>query len=839
MTLITGGTFRGHLSRHADLSNFASMSQDVISSVETTCYHCGEDCGSHIVRHDDKSFCCDGCKVVYTILEENNLCNYYTLNEASGISFKRRSMERYSHLDNQDVIAKLIDFTDGRQSRVHFHLPQIHCSSCLWLLENLNRIDEGILQSRVNFLKKEVTIFYEEENTSLRKIVELLATLGYAPVLNMERLEQPRVGAVEKTLYYKIGLAGFAFGNIMLLSFPEYLGLDAQSEFTFARFFGYLNILLAVPVVVYSGYDYLRSAWQGLSQRHLNIDVPVSLGILALFGRSVYEILTHTGAGYLDSLAGLIFFLLVGKWFQQKAYHTISFDRDYKSYFPMATTVLREGEEVILTLDQLGKGDQLLIRHGELIPADAILLNGIGKIDYSFVTGESEPVGIESGDKVYAGGRQMGGTIRLEVIEKVAQSYLTSLWNDNIFDKQQEKGATSRLADRVATFFTGVILVVAIGTLIYWLPRDLSIAFHSFTAVLIVACPCAVALSIPFTFGNVMRILGNRHFYLKNTNVVELLAEISHIVFDKTGTITYGQGARSYYDGTPLHAREKSWIRSLVHQSSHPVSRQIEATFRQSAIMEVSGFISTEGLGIEGQVEGHQVKIGSYRFVSAQPNPGNRGTWIMIDGEIKGVVTQSGRYRKSLRTVISQLAGLFHLSLLTGDNNREKSTLETIFGTGTDMYFEQSPAEKLAYIKGLQQSDAKAMMIGDGLNDAGALKQSDVGVVVTEEVNNFVPSCDAILDASQFADLPVFLRMARLSLRIVYGAYFIALLYNIVGLSFAVQGLLSPVIAAILMPLSSITIVLFGMGVSTLTARWLGIPYRQVESPANPGISLD
>ncbi|MCB0687602.1 MAG: heavy metal translocating P-type ATPase metal-binding domain-containing protein [Saprospiraceae bacterium] len=805
------------------LPNFAGMSQDVISSVATTCYHCGEDCGSHIVEHDGKNFCCDGCKVVYSILQENDLCNYYTLNEASGVSFKRRSIERYSHLDNQDVKDKLLDFTDGNQSRVHFHLPQIHCSSCLWLLENLNRLDPGVLQSRVNFLKKEVTIIYEEKTTSIRKVVELLATLGYAPVLNMDRLEQTKVSAVDKSLYYKIGLAGFAFGNIMLLSFPEYLGMDANTDSTFARFFGYLNILLALPVVVYSGFDYLRSAWQGLKQGHLNIDVPVSLGILALFGRSVFEILSHTGAGYLDSLAGLIFFLLVGKWFQQKAYHTISFDRDYKSYFPMATTVVRDHGEEILTLDQLKKGDQLLIRNGELVPADAILLNGEGRIDYSFVTGESQPVVAVSGEKVYAGGRQVGGTIRLEVIEKVAQSYLTSLWNDNIFDKQQEQGTTSRIADRVATFFTVVILLVAISTLIYWLPYDRSIAFHAFTAVLIVACPCAVALSIPFTFGNVMRILGNNHFYLKNIQVVETMAEIKQIVFDKTGTITYGQGAKSHYEGDPLSARDKALIRSLAHQSSHPVSRQIDSEYHDSPLLEISDFVSKEGLGIRGTVDGVEVIVGSYRFIKPESEEKYDGTWIEIGGEMRGAITQSGRYRQYLRQVVADLARQFTMYLLTGDNNREKDTLYSIFGASTQMEFEQSPQQKLGFIKAMQRDGAKVMMIGDGLNDAGALKQSDVGVVVTEEVNNFVPSCDGILDANQFSRLPVFLRFSRLSRGVVYGAYIIALIYNIIGLSFAVQGLLSPVIAAILMPLSSVTIVLFGMGLSTLIANRLGM----------------
>jgi P-type Cu+ transporter len=799
------------------------MPGDTIYVVETACYHCGEDCGSHAIVHDDKSFCCEGCKVVYSILKENDLCEYYQLNQASGISFKRRSMERYSHLDNQDVREKILDFTDGRQSRVHFHLPQIHCSSCLWLLENLNRIDHGIFQSRVNFLRKEVKIIYGEGTTSLRKVVELLATLGYAPVLTYDRLDQPKVSAVEKKLYYKIGLAGFAFGNIMLLSFPEYLGLDAGVESDFVRFFGYLNIFLAVPVVLYSGFDYLRSAWQGLKQRHLNIDVPVSLGILALFGRSVYEILTHTGAGYLDSLAGLIFFLLIGKWFQQKAYHTISFDRDYRSYFPMATTVLRDDQEVVLTLDQLEKGDHLLIRHGELIPADAILLNGLGEIDYSFVTGESTPVKVVSGEKIYAGGRQLGGTIKLEVIEKVAQSYLTSLWNDQIFDKQPEKGETSRLADRVATFFTVVILMVAFLTLVYWLPRDLSIAFQAFTAVLIVACPCAVALSIPFTFGNVMRILGNHHFYLKNIRVVEMLAAIDQVVFDKTGTITYGHGAPIQYEGETLSVREQSLVRSLANQSSHPVSRQIEVAYRKAPLLPLTEFEAAEGQGIRGVVDGHGVMIGSRQYVASDADYLVEGTWISIDDRIRSRITQTGRYRNGLREVIGNFQNRFRLSLLTGDQDRERRSLEELFGNQAVLRFNQSPRQKLDYIKTLQEKGGKVLMIGDGLNDAGALKQSDTGIVVTEQVNNFVPSCDAILDAAHFERLPDFLAYARSSLVIVYGAYFIALLYNIVGLSFAVRGLLSPVIAAILMPLSSITIVLFGMGASSYVARRMGI----------------
>ena len=389
--------------------------------------------------------------------------------------------------------------------------------------------------------------------------------------------------------------------------------------------------------------------------------------------------------------------------------------------------------------------------------------------------------------------------------------------------KRRKKALLVAWLTQVATFFTGVILVVAFATLIYWLPRDLTIAFHSFTAVLIVACPCAVALSIPFTFGNVMRILGNHHFYLKNVQVIEALAGIDRVVFDKTGTITYGQGAKSEYEGLSLSPKERDMIRSLVHQSSHPVSRQIEVAFRQDALLSVKDFVSVDGLGIQGEVEGHQISIGSHRFVFGNAEPGLPGTWIEIDKRILGQFFQAGRYRKGLQEVVKDLVQRFKLSLLTGDHSGEEVALRKIFDQKTEMYFNQSPQQKLDYIKALQVHDEKIMMIGDGLNDAGALKQSDAGIVITEEVNNFVPSCDAILDAAYFSKLPVFLRICRISLRVVYGSYFIALIYNIVGLSFAVQGLLSPVIAAILMPLSSITIVLFGMGVSSLIARRLGL----------------
>ena len=771
------------------------------------CYHCGESCDDNLFLLSEKTFCCEGCKMVYEILNSNDLCQFYDLEEKAGISLKGKKIAHYAYLDDEKIVSQLLDFNNEKISKTTLHIPQIHCASCIWLLENLYKLNDGILTSKVNFLKRQVYITYSNTATTFRKIVELLATIGYEPAINLSDLDEPKKRVVDKRFYYQLGIAGFSFGNIMLLSLPEYFGL---AESTFREVFGYLNILLILPVVFYSGRDYLKSAWEGVKQRHLNIDVPISLGILTLFSRSVFEILTHTGAGYLDSLAGLIFFLLIGKWFQQATYHQLSFERDYKSYFPIAATVIKNGIETSVALSQLKIGDQIVLRHDELIPTDGLLLKGTARIDYSFVTGESEPVRIAIGGKLFAGGRQTGATIHLTVSKKVNQSYLTQLWNEDTFQKGTET-TTSQLANKVGRFFTVIILTIAFATLAFWLPKDIPLAINAFTAVLIIACPCAVALSIPFTFGNALRLLGRAGFYLKNTNVIERLNELNSIVFDKTGTITNAAESQLNYDGEVLLEAEKLAVYVLAKQSSHPISRQIVGFLDENYSVnykdtDLTGFKEEIGKGISGKYKRHFVEIGKAK---------NKGTFVKINGQQKGIFTSKNSYRKGIAYLLKRWKGEYKLFLLSGDNDGEKPFLLNWFFKN-HLFFEQSPKDKLNFIKTNQQTGAKVMMLGDGLNDAGALQQADVGIVIAEDTNNFTPACDAILDARQFRFLPDYIRYAQQSLKIVYAAYGLAFIYNVIGLSFAVQGTLSPVIAAILMPLSSVTIVAFGVGMTYL-----------------------
>ncbi|RMG71031.1 MAG: HAD family hydrolase [Bacteroidetes bacterium] len=790
-----------------------------------TCYHCGDRCPDALIFIEDKHFCCEGCKLVYEILQQNDLCTYYDIEQHPGIQLKgRKDAEAFAYLDNPDIQQKLLDFADGDVVRVTFFVPKIHCASCIWLLENLYKLREGVLQSRVDFLRKEVYLTFKPDAVSLRELVNLLSTIGYEPEIHLDDLGKKSPKRNNKAFYFRLGVAGFCFGNIMLLSFPEYLGLRPD-ETIFRQFFGYLNILLALPVAFYSASVFFVSAWQGLRQRYLNIDVPVSLGIIVLFSRSLFEILAHTGSGYMDSLAGLVFFLLAGRWFQNKTYDRLSFERDYTAYFPVSTTRKAAGQEESVAITDLSPGDTIVVRNQELVPADALLLSEEAQIDYSFVTGESEPVRKVAGDLIYAGGRQVGQAIELTLVKEVSQSYLTQLWNHTVFDKDQQQGM-HRFIDRIGRRFTFAILTVGFLAGLYWWWADSpGMAANVFTAVLIVACPCALALTEPITLGNAMRILGRAHLYLKHTGVIERMSRITHAVFDKTGTLTHKNPDSKLRVEGQLDPRTRDLIATLARQSSHPVSRAVEAALAASDHLSVSDFQEVPGAGLSGMVDGHALRLGRWDFVHEETSeqPDQKGTWASVDGKTVARFVLDTEYREGLQPLLKSLSRRMKLSLVSGDNDREREALAAFFPAGSPMRFQQAPADKLAYVASLQATGEKVLMAGDGLNDAGALQGADVGIALSENVDTFSPACDAILDAQAFSRLDQFLTYARTSMNLVRAGLFISLAYNLVGLSIAIQGLLSPVIAAILMPLSSVTIVMFGVLATEWTALRQGL----------------
>ena len=780
-----------------------------------TCYHCGDPCAEEHRVHDSKDFCCNGCEVVYDLLNEAGLCDYYELEKQPGTK-QRDSVDeqRVELYDVPEVRARIVEFEEEGIVRARFHVPQMHCSSCIWLLENLHRVDPAVIRSRVSFTDKELTITFREAQLPLARLVGLLRRIGYGPQLTAAS-KQGEQARVPRIMYIRLGVAGFIFGNTMMLSFPEYLGANTEAGLKWG--FQWLIVLFSIPVVFFLSTDFFRSAWAGLRSKQVNIDQPIALGIVALWTRSLWEVIAGVGPGYFDSLAGLLFFLLVGRWYQAYTYRALRFDRELEDFLPLI--VLRKsatGEEPMKVAD-LVPGDRIIIRDQELVPVDAILREGTGHIDNSFITGEPLPTRKEVGATIRAGGRQRGAAIELEVLRSFADSRLKRLWAEQ--SSAMERPAMPRMIDQVARRFTIAVLLISLGAALYWWGKDSAQVWPVVTAVLIVACPCALALAMPFAYGHTIRLLGKQGLFLRDAEVVERMAHIDTVIFDKTGTLTAREAHEVNWHGAALGDLHKTLIRSLARNSTHPLSSVVFHELKG----EVRDAIEVEevaGQGIAGMIGGTTVRIGSANFCGgdeARREHGEAHVHITIGGVHLGHFRIRKRARTGIANAVAQLRTRLRVGLLTGDAQVDPELAHAFEGATVRTH--SSPLQKAEAIVDEQQHGHRVLMVGDGLNDAGALAQSDVGITVTETSAALTPASDAIMDAQAITQLPHFLRTARRARRIVITSLFISLCYNVTGVSFAVSGHLTPLIAAILMPLSSVTVVGFVTVAVGLAAR--------------------
>jgi Cu+-exporting ATPase len=794
---------------------------------KSICYHCGEECQDEIIHFEKKEFCCTGCQRVYQLLNENSLDDYYECDINPGIS---PSNKNFDYLNKSEFRDRLILFSNDDLSKVNFILPAIHCRSCLYLLENLHKLHEGIIKTQLNFGKKDLTIWFREDELNLGSLANLLAKIGYEPLIsNQEDNNLKRKKYSQETQFLiKLGIAGFCAGNSMLFSFPEYLGIENGN---FKQVFGYLNLALGTFSLFYAGSDYFKNVWAHLKIRKMTIELPILLGLLVGYTRSAYEIVSQTGAGYIDSVSGLLFFLLIGKWFQQKSFDFLSFERNYKSYFPLVITKLNEkGEEENVPLENIQIGDHLLIRNQEIIPADAILVKGKSKVDYSFVTGESEFVSIGIGSPIYAGGKHQGESIEILIKNDLKHSHLTQLWEQQAFkDPIYKTENWENFANKVGIYFTVLLLSLAGIVATYWLLNDPTKWANAVVSILIIACPCALAISYPFALGHGIRWLSQFNFYIKDIQAFERMSQVDTLVFDKTGTLTL-------QDNLPpnLHlSREISpieWdsIYTLAKQSTHPLSRQLSKYLLEKGakkLLNLTEFREIPGKGLEGRIHNQFIKIGSLKFAGNHSIKNKEDffssetqLYFQLNGENVGYIQFPWKNRKGVERMIQQLQNNYDIYLISGDKAFHSESLSDWFPDKSKTKFECSPLEKMNFIKTLQHQGKRVAMIGDGLNDAGALQQANVGIAVSDNHLHFTPASDGILKGTEIAHLPQFLAFSRFGVKLIKSSFALSVIYNIIGLSFAVQGDLSPLIAAILMPVNSISMLL----IATLGMNWKG-----------------
>ncbi|MEY3375917.1 MAG: hypothetical protein RL463_222 [Bacteroidota bacterium] len=789
----------------------------------SACAHCGETCNRSI-SIGEIAFCCEGCKQVYLILQDTDACDPALMESLGLVQPKGKfKSDKWDYLDECSIAEKLISFQNNKQVHITFILPNMHCASCIWLLEHLGRINKAVIHSKVDFEKKEIALVYNPQLAKLSEIAAVLDYIGYPPAISYASKKEDELKSYRRSTILRLGIAGFCFSNIMMLSFPDYLSVDGVDEQLLSTTFNYISIILSIPVVFYAATPFFTQAWKGLRQKFLNIDAPIAFAITITFLRSLYEIATATGTGYLDSMSGIVFFMLLGRWFQDKTQEKLSFERDYKSFFPISAMVIKDEHKNYVPIDEIKTDDILLIRNQELIPADGILTNGKAWIDYSFVTGEKDPVEVSEGEMLFAGGKQMGANISMKVTKPIASSHLTRLWNNDVFHNQKNK--TTSFIHPLSNYFSTVLFSIAFITAIYWEINDPAITWKAVTAILIVACPCSLLITATFTFGNLIHLFSKKGLYLKNANVIEQLASANTIVFDKTGTLSSSINSKISYNGKHLDDTVIAAIKSISLQSSHPLSKALATWNDWQSIQNlpsISNFSEVMGKGIEATCNNMKIKLGKADFVSQQwfashiPNWGS-AIHLSIDGMYKGRFILQQHYREGAFNMIEQVRNLVgRVHILSGDNNGEEGFLKKSTQEKTILNFNKSPDDKLQYIQQLQQQGKEVIMIGDGLNDAGALQQSNVGLAVADNSNYFTPACDGILDGKAVTHLDKLILLARSGKKIIAAGFILSILYNIIGISYAAQGSLSPMIAAILMPASTISIIVL----TAMGTRW-------------------
>jgi Cu+-exporting ATPase len=773
----------------------------LLDSEETGCFHCHEEIVDDRIIYDAHAFCCNGCKNVYQLLSQHQLGDYYLQDDRAGIRPLKSSADAYTMLDDPGIRQRYIEFQEGDFLRLTVHLPQIHCASCIYLLEHLSKLNKGVIQSTVNFPKRLATITVNESEIKLSELALLLTKIGYTPDFNSDKKNEQ---SINKRLLIQLGFAGFAFGSIMLWSFPEYLGID-QTYSGVRNLSAYLSLLVSIPVLVYSAQDYFRSALGAIRIKTLNLDIPIAIGIIALYARSLVAILNNEGPGYMDSFAGFIFFLLIGKWFQSKTYQWLSFERDFTAYFPVAVIKKTIDGTELCPIDELEIGDELIIRNEEIVPCDSVLLSEKATIDYSFVTGEADWIEKQKGDLIYAGGKICGDNVQLSVLKTTSRSTLTQLWNEQ-HGKPAELQFQTR-QDRISRYFIAAVLLIASGSALTWSFIRPHMIPEIVTSVLIVACPCALALSVPFTYGNMLRKLGRKGFYLRNTTIIERIQECDTIVFDKTGTLTEQDARNIHYDGSELTKEQYTILFGITKHATHPYAQAVHTYLKHQYHLSGNAIDAVEIPG-QGIAFGNQLKLGNAAFTNYNASTSQEAcSYLSWEGEVIGKFTFESTLRAGLEQLIASLGKTHQLAVLSGDKPRDLERIQPLFPVNTTFLFEQQPLDKKMVIDALQSQGKRVLMIGDGLNDAGALSSAFVGLALSEDLVRFTPASDCILKAQHLAYLAEYLTYIQKGKRFLKYSFAFSLVYNLTGIGFAVSGSLTPFVAAVIMPLSSITVV--------------------------------
>lgn len=819
---------------------YASPVSPASPTRKVQCDHCGLPVPRGLVDPAvDKQFCCHGCRTVYELVHANGLDDYYRVRRAVDAPQQavRSSEQRYEALDDPEFLTKHCQGLAGGQMATDLRLEGVHCAACMWLVERLPRLAPGVTSARLQLRDAVVRVTWDPAETSLSAVAAALDRLGY-PAHPARRTSASQVHRKsERTQLVRLGVAGACAGNVMLLAVALYAGEFAGIEMEFANLFRWLSAAIGMVSLAWPGAVFFRGAWSAVRAGTATLDVPIALALAAGGVAGGVNVVAGAGEIYFDSLSVLVFLLLVGRWLQARGQRWADEAVGLlNSFTPTTCRVVRDDVVLQITTESLETNDVVEVLSGDIVPADSVVVDGISTVNRSLLTGESQPEPARPGDEVFAGTQNIGGTLRMRVASVGEETRVGRLMN-LVSEGVRQKPPLVQFADRAAGWFVTVVVGAALVTFATWAwSASLGQAVEHTVALLIVACPCALGLATPLTMAVAIGLAAKQHVLIKDAAVLETLASSGRMLLDKTGTLTCGRPTLVEWLGP-------QWLQPVVahaeSRSTHPVGKALVEAFGELSIANSANvpreIQQQHGGGLQAIVAGERLLIGSPRFLREQgaqilqdkssrieqfEDEGLTTIGVALEGRLEAIAALGDAIHSDSPAAVDELRNLgWHPEVLSGDATGVVMHVAQQVGIDAGLAEgDVSPEQKLAVVRE-SRDERPVVMVGDGVNDAAALAAADVGVAVEGGAEAALAAADVYVAAPGLMPIVELVQLARRTRRTVRRNLVIALTYNVLAVSLAAAGWITPLVAAILMPISSATVLVSAMSITLDTAR--------------------
>lgn len=804
-----------------------------------SCFHCGQaipegDLVLKPIDGEQQSFCCHGCASVCEVIYESGMQSFYQRTPEGELLSPPPAPNKDIELFDYDEVQEQYVNELGERREITLMSEAIHCAACVWLIEHTLAKTDGVLMARVNFTNKQIKLRWDNAQIKLSEIIKKLNSIGYDATPYDASVSEAATKKANRDLLYRLGFAGFAMMNVMWFSVALYTGANDDPEYR--NYFHWIQLVIATVTLAYSGQPFLKGAWTSLKSRTVGMDVSISLGMLTTFFYSVWVTVHPENVGdvYFDTLIDFMFLLLIGRYLEAISKNkAVDASRRLMELQPKVARQLVDSEQKIVPVRSLAKGMQILVKPGEQFPVDGCVVQGESLVNEAMLSGESREVNKQVGSKVAAGTLNVDGSLIIEV-EAILQNTQLGRIVHMVEEAQGSKAPIQCTADKIMPWFVTVTLTLAVFSFVYWLfNADIEFAIMTATAVLIITCPCAFGLATPMAIAVASGVSARHGILVKNGTVLETLRDMQHFVFDKTGTLTKGQMQLAGFtvaQGISPAGEKSLWqaVASIENRSEHSLAQAIvksiceQQSWKLNDLEEVSAFRAFPGKGVVGQVKAEIWHIGTARWLEseqvdlpldllaqakARAHQAQTAVWVAKDKQVQGVLFLEDEIREDALALIERLKSQGkQVTLLSGDSQVVAEQVAQKLG-GMNVIAEVLPEDKNEQIRALQQQRQKVVMIGDGINDAPALVRADVGIALGSGTDVSMESADIVLMNNQLLAVDTAVALSNRTLRTVKQNIASSIAYNIIMVPLAMSGALTPLIAAITMPLSSLVVI--------------------------------